>query len=678
MRKIIGPAVIGVLSAGFGVAVAELLAAATRPQAGPLVAVGGAIIDATPTPVKEFAVRELGTNDKPVLLGSIALVLALFTAVVGILAVQHRSIAVVGAALFGAAGAFAALSRPAATAYDAVPSVLGAVVAGVTLLFLLRRAFQPDRVEARPGLAGAAPSDGAGAGRPAHARALRPPGVPALGLPGGRRSRARRRRLGDHQAGPRRRHRRIPRGHQAARRGASPPSRCPAGVAPGFATPNADFYRVDTALTIPRIDVDTWSLRIHGMVGQEAELSFADLLNRPLIERDITLNCVSNEVGGPYIGTARWLGVPLAPLLREIGIEPGADQVVARSVEGMTIGTPVQTVLDGRDTMLCVGMNGEPLPLEHGFPVRMLTPGLYGYAGACKWLTEIELTTFADFDAYWVQRKWGARGPVKTASRIDKPQPFAQLKAGTQTVAGVAWAQGRGIKAVEVRVDDGPWETGRTAAGAVRRHLGAVALRLDRRRGRAHADGPGDRQHRRGADRGAGHAVPGRRDRLAQHHRDSGLTLARTAAVVRSRSPVASRSSSAPRSTASTIVGSPSPAAVRAAVSRASQSSTDSRANPAHGPSGSISERAYASTHRMSSARCSPAASHDQTCIATSPRSPAGLRSSSSRSSARARASRARTSPSFEPNRYSSTRGLDPIAAASGRSDRSPRPCTST
>ncbi|MEV6492890.1 molybdopterin-dependent oxidoreductase, partial [Actinoplanes sp. NPDC051633] len=225
----------------------------------------------------------------------------------------------------------------------------------------------------------------------------------------------------------------------------------------GFVTTNSGFYRVDTALTVPRVDVAGWSLRVHGMVGRELRLSFEDLLNRPLIERDITLNCVSNEVGGPYIGTARWLGVPLAPLLREAGIAAGADQLVARSIEGMTIGTPVATALDGRDTMLCVGMNGEPLPLEHGFPVRMLTPGLYGYAGACKWLTELELTTFADFDAYWVRRGWAADGPVKTASRIDRPLPFARVKAGPVTVAGVAWAQGRGIETVEVRVDDGPW-----------------------------------------------------------------------------------------------------------------------------------------------------------------------------------------------------------------------------
>jgi DMSO/TMAO reductase YedYZ molybdopterin-dependent catalytic subunit len=240
---------------------------------------------------------------------------------------------------------------------------------------------------------------------------------------------------------------------------ADPARPLPDGIAPGFVTANKDFYRVDTALTVPRIDPDTWSLRIHGMVGKEVRLSLADLLKRPLIERDITLNCVSNEVGGPYIGTARWLGVPLAPLLRELGVRDGADQLVARSIEGMTIGTPVSTVLDGRDAMLVVGMNGEPLPLTHGFPVRMLTPGLFGYAGACKWLTELELTTFDKVDAYWVERGWAAEGPVRTASRIDKPQPFARITAGPVTVAGVAWAQRRGIKAVEVRVDGGAWAT---------------------------------------------------------------------------------------------------------------------------------------------------------------------------------------------------------------------------
>ncbi|HEU4350098.1 MAG TPA: molybdopterin-dependent oxidoreductase [Actinoplanes sp.] len=422
MRGIVRGAASGVLAAGFGIAIAELLAAATRPLAGPLVAVGGAVIDATPTPIKEFAVRELGTYDKPVLLASIALVLVVLTAVIGVLARRGPGYAVTGAAVLGAAGAAAAATRPAATAYDVVPSLVGAALAGVVLIALSRR-FAPPR-DRRAFL---------------RAAALLAAGAVLAGTGSG---------VVRRTAGRSRGSVRLP----------APADPAPAFAAPsGFVTPNAGFYRVDTALAVPRIDLGTWSLKIHGMVERSAELSFEDLLNRPLIERDITLNCVSNEVGGRYIGTARWLGVPLAPLLRELGIRPGADQVVARSAEGMTIGTPVGTVLDGRDTMLCVGMNGEPLPLEHGFPVRMLTPGLYGYAGACKWLIELELTTFAEFDAYWVWRGWAARGPVKTASRIDKPQPFAAVAPGTVTVAGVAWAQRRGIKRVEVQVDSGAW-----------------------------------------------------------------------------------------------------------------------------------------------------------------------------------------------------------------------------
>ncbi|HEX8343936.1 MAG TPA: molybdopterin-dependent oxidoreductase [Actinoplanes sp.] len=462
MRRIVTPALAGLLSASSGVAVAELVAAATRPQAGPLVAVGSAVIDATPTPVKEFAVRTLGTYDKPALLGGIVVVLALFTATVGVLSVRRRIIAVLGAAIFGAAGGAAALSRPSAVAADVLPSLAGALIAGAVLLLLLRRyngasasvPAGPDAVPAGPDHVGSAAVTPAGRVRGLlDRRSFVGTAVLVAGgtaLAGGASGIVKRARGGA-----------VARSREAVRlpAPADPAKPLPTGTDPGFVTANADFYRVDTALTVPRIDPANWSLRIHGMVDRETELSFADLLERPLIERDITLNCVSNEVGGPYIGTARWLGVPLAPLLREIGVRPDANQVVARSVEGMTIGTPVETVLDGRDTMLCVGMNGEPLSLEHGFPVRMLTPGLYGYAGACKWITEIELTTFDRFDAYWVRRGWGARGPVKTASRIDRPEPFAPVKAGRVTVAGVAWAQTRGIAKVEVRVDDGEWAT---------------------------------------------------------------------------------------------------------------------------------------------------------------------------------------------------------------------------
>ena len=451
MRRIMVGAASGILAAGFGVAAAELLAAATRPQAGPLTAVGGAVIDATPTPVKELAVRELGTYDKPALLAGIVVVLLLFTALTGVLGLRRRIAVAVGATVFGVAGAAAALSRPAAGTFDAIPSLVGAGVAGAALWWLLRRATaEPDSPRAsgdESPTASDVPERHLDRRIFLRSAALVAGAAVAAG--------------GGAQWVKRARSSVITRTREALRlpAPADPAKALPSGIGPGFTTATKDFYRVDTALTVPRIDLDTWRLRIHGMVDRELELSFEDLLDRPLIERDITLNCVSNEVGGPYIGTARWLGVPLAPLLREAGLRAGADQLVARSAEGMTIGTPIDVLLDGRDAMLVVGMNGEPLPLVNGFPVRMLTPGLYGYAGACKWLTELEISTFAEFDAYWVKRGWAARGPVKTASRIDKPRPFAQLTTGPQTIAGVAWAQGRGISKVELSIDDGPWTT---------------------------------------------------------------------------------------------------------------------------------------------------------------------------------------------------------------------------
>jgi DMSO/TMAO reductase YedYZ molybdopterin-dependent catalytic subunit len=473
----------GVLAAGSGVAAAELFAAATRPEAGPLVAVGGAIIDATPTAVKDFAVRELGTNDKPALLTGIALVLAVIAALTGLAALRNRSFLLLGVAVLGLVGAAAALSRPAATWFDAVPALLAAALAGIVLAWLLRRLPSPApsprhrppmalisrllpkaATDSRPWLKPAAQGDS-----PAAPRASSTSGEPVRLAKADRRAFLKAAAIvagGAVVAEAGALEVAKVRGGAAARTRAAiklpapadPAKPLPAGIAPGFTTPAGTFYRVDTALTVPRIDPSDWRLRIHGMVGKEATLSLDDLLKRPLIERDITLNCVSNEVGGPYIGTARWLGVPLGPLLKELGIDPRADQIVARSTEGMTIGTPVTTALDGRDTMLVVGMNGAPLPLEHGFPVRMLTPGLFGYAGACKWLDEIELTRFDKFDAYWVKRGWARVGTVRTASRVDRPKPFAQLKQGEVTVAGVAWAQRRGITRVEVRVDGGAWE----------------------------------------------------------------------------------------------------------------------------------------------------------------------------------------------------------------------------
>ncbi|TBL26709.1 molybdopterin-binding oxidoreductase, partial [Verrucosispora sp. SN26_14.1] len=251
---------------------------------------------------------------------------------------------------------------------------------------------------------------------------------------------------------------------------AAPP--LPAGVdleVPGLAryvTENRRFYRIDTALVVPQVDPETWRLRIHGRVRNPVTLSFADLLARPMVERYVTLACVSNEVGGDLIGNARWLGVPIRELLDEVQPLDGADQVVGRSVDGWTCGTPTSVLRDGRDALLAVGMNGEPLPVAHGFPARMVVPGLYGYVSACKWITELELTSFADFDAYWVPRGWSAEGPVKTQSRIDTPRPRNRPAAGPVTVAGVAWAQHRGVRRVEVRVDGGPWQEAELAPTA--------------------------------------------------------------------------------------------------------------------------------------------------------------------------------------------------------------------
>ena len=244
----------------------------------------------------------------------------------------------------------------------------------------------------------------------------------------------------------------------------------PAGVSldvPGitpFTVANADFYRIDTALSLPQVDPATWSLRIHGLVEREVTLTWEQLLAGDLVEHDVTLSCVSNEVGGDLVGNARWLGLSIAPLLARAGVRAGAgaDMVLSTSVDGFTASTPLEALADpARRAVLAVGMNGRPLPLEHGFPVRMVVPGLYGYVSATKWVVDLEVTRFADATAYWTDRGWSQRGPVKTASRIDVPT--GRVDAGRVAVAGVAWAPARGISAVEVQVDDGAWQGARLA-----------------------------------------------------------------------------------------------------------------------------------------------------------------------------------------------------------------------
>ncbi|MEI5101765.1 molybdopterin-dependent oxidoreductase [Streptomyces sp. PmtG] len=439
-------------------AVAELVSAAVRPEAGPVVAVGGAAIDRAPAPVKDWAIRAFGANDKLVLQWGILAVLAVLAIALGVLAVRRRTAGSVGVLLFGVVGAWAATTRPDSTgAADALPSVVGAVAGAVLLHWLIGLATS----ERTPGAGNAGRWDRRRFLTATTAAALASVGAGVLGrsLNSARgkdaiASRERIRLPAPASAAPA-----VPRG-----------ARLRVADISAFFTPNKDFYRVDTALVVPKVDADTWRLRIHGKgVRRPVTVTFDDLLRRPLIARDITLTCVSNEVGGPYVGNARWLGVHLGDLLAECGVEPPArggpaDQLVARSVDGMTIGTPVDDVMDGRDALLALGMNGEPLPFDHGFPVRMLVPGLYGYVSACKWLKDLELTTFDAYDPYWVKRDWAREAPVKTQARIDTPRPFARPEAGTVMIAGVAWAQHRGIGKVEVRVDDGRWQRADLAA----------------------------------------------------------------------------------------------------------------------------------------------------------------------------------------------------------------------
>ncbi len=234
------------------------------------------------------------------------------------------------------------------------------------------------------------------------------------------------------------------------------------GLSP-FYTPNSQFYRVDTALVAPQVEPGSWQLRIHGMVDNPITMNFTELMQQPMIDHDITLTCVSESVGGGYIGNARWQGTLLANILRRAGIQSGAQQIVMRDVNGMNLGVAVDPLMDGRTSLLAVGMNGQPLPQEHGFPVRVVVPGLYGYVSACKWVVDMQVTTFGAFSAYWTHRGWSQQGPIKTESRIDVPKSNATVPAGKVTIAGVAWAQHRGVEAVEVYVD-GTWTPAKLAS----------------------------------------------------------------------------------------------------------------------------------------------------------------------------------------------------------------------
>jgi DMSO/TMAO reductase YedYZ molybdopterin-dependent catalytic subunit len=553
LRALTG-ALVGLLAAAVAMGAAQFASGLGVPQSSPVLAVGQAAIDLTPPPVKDFAISEFGADDKTVLLGGILVVIALYAAVVGMLAVRRLAFGMWGLAIFASIGLAAALTRPTATAGYVVPTLVGAAAGAFALAWLARaaaglgspttrtgprdrrasrgsRAFRttivrpdattptdaltppdlppfpdisvPPDLSTLPGLSAQAddiapsalhpepaerkpPTDSAGAAKPAlragpaysftylpHPDDRAPSPWPArrrflvssgaaaaaaaLGTVAGRNL------TDEHNVAAARTAIRFP-------PPAVPAPPLPAGSnlnIPGlssFITPDSSFYRVDTALLVPQVDPATWQLRIHGMVQREVTITFAELLRRPLIEAYVTLTCVSDPVEGPYVGNAKWLGASLADLVRQARPLAGANQLLCTSIDGFTCGTPLQVVLDGRNALLAVAMNGAALPVVHGFPARMVVPGLYGYVSATKWVTDIEVTTFASAVAYWAQRGWSQQAPIKTESRIDVPTGGAPLAPGRIPVAGVAWAQHKGVAAVEVRVNGGPWHEARLAA----------------------------------------------------------------------------------------------------------------------------------------------------------------------------------------------------------------------
>jgi DMSO/TMAO reductase YedYZ molybdopterin-dependent catalytic subunit len=449
-------ALAGVLGIGSALAVGQFFAAFVGANSSPYLAVGDAAINLTPGWLKEFAVSNFGSDDKLVLLSGMGVVLLAFGVVAGLLSRRSPVPGSVFAVILGVLGMAAVVVRTD-LGQLAVLAPAASLVGGVLAFNLLHRAglrLAAARAASEAGTDTEDTDDTAVEPGDSRRRFLVTAGgvavgAGALGLAG--------QVIGQSTSAA------DSRAAVGVLRPVSPAT-IPVGAdfagsgTPSFLTGLGDFYRVDTALTVPQVRTAGWSLRIHGLVDKELTLDYANIRDRPLVERAITLTCVSNPVGGPYISTAKWIGVPLRDLLLEAGVKPGADQLLSTSVDGYTAGTPVDALLDpNRGALLAIGMNGQPLPVEHGFPARMVVPGLYGYVSATKWVTEMELTTFAAKQGYWVPRGYSQQAPIKTESRIDVPASFAHVKSGNTVLAGIAWAQTRGIAKVEVRVDGGPW-----------------------------------------------------------------------------------------------------------------------------------------------------------------------------------------------------------------------------
>ena len=448
----------GVAAAAVALGVTQLLAVPFGAASDSRTAVGSAVIDLTPGSVKEWAIQTFGTADKLFLTVAVLVGILAIAGLSATFETPRRPVGSLAIALAGLAGVAAVLSRPGAGIAHSLPTVVGTVCGIAVLRWLTLRRTAGETAAKAPGQA---PADADIEGEADNGRrnsllvlTLTAAGLVA-GIIGTKWSRRVHSVAGDRQEFV------VP--PPAVPAPPIPPQVQPAGVdLPRFITDNDEFYRIDTALSVPQLSRADWRLRIHGMVDREITYGFADLARVPVVEKVVTLTCVSNPVGGNLISNAVWTGYRVRDLLASAGVHPDADMVLSTSIDGFTVGTPLEALTDSRDALLAVTMNGQPLPIEHGYPARLVVPGLYGYVSATKWVVDLELTRFDRARAYWTKLGWSAHGPIKTESRIDVPRDDAVVAAGPVTFGGVAWGQQRGIREVEVRVDtpagEGVWQ----------------------------------------------------------------------------------------------------------------------------------------------------------------------------------------------------------------------------
>ncbi|MBJ8348948.1 molybdopterin-dependent oxidoreductase [Antrihabitans sp. YC2-6] len=444
-RRYTASAVTGIIAAAVVIGIGELVSVPIAANSSPFFAIGNTTVDRAPEWARKFAIDTFGTNDKQALFVGMTIAMILAGALIGVAERLKKWAGAAALVLLGFVAVYAAMQRVTADWTYAIPSIVGVVCGAATLVVLIRALDSPEDAETatattflprRRFLALAAAGAAVAASTVVAGRYIRERLVNIVAD---------------------RENFRLPFVSNKAEP-IAPGTDISVPDSTSFITPNATFYRIDTALQVPQLTTQEWRLKIHGMVDNEITIDWDDLTKRVPIERIITLTCVSNEVGGPLAGNATWIGYPIKDILDEVGVQADADMLLSTSIDGWTSGTPVEILRDGRDAILAVAMNGEPLPLEHGYPVRQVVPGLYGFVSATKWVVDWEFTRFDRAEAYWTKRGWGDRAPIKTASRIDVPMSLAPVAPGPVLIAGTAWAQHRGIAKVEIRIDDGPWQ----------------------------------------------------------------------------------------------------------------------------------------------------------------------------------------------------------------------------